>query len=303
MDYEKLTVKTAVQLAAPHTWAASLLPALFGVLYAIRAGAALGLMLAAALMAICVLMQSGVNTINDFFDYVKGTDSREDCLEQSDAVLVYHRLRPACVLALGFGFLGAAACLGLYVILKSGPAPLAVGVVGGIAVLLYSGGPLPLSYLPVGELVSGVIMGGFIPLGILAAACGRLCFQILTPSLPFIMGIALIMMSNNGCDIEKDRAAGRRTLPVLLGRRRTRIVFLGAVIVWLAAICLLPWLQYGLRGLVSPAALVLFGRRPFGELMKAPMTQQQRVRQMKSVLRANLAGNGAYILALAAALA
>lgn len=116
MEYEKLTVKMAVQLAAPHTWAASLLPALFGVLYSIWMGGRMGVTLAAALMAICVLMQSGVNTINDFFDYVRGADSREDCLEQSDAVLVYHRLRPACVLGLAFGFLGTAACLGLYVV-------------------------------------------------------------------------------------------------------------------------------------------------------------------------------------------
>lgn len=177
-----------------------------------------------------------------------------------------------------------------------------MGILGGIAVLLYSGGPVPLSYLPVGELVSGVIMGGFIPLGILAAASGGLHFQVLLPSLPLILGIALIMMSNNGCDIEKDRAAGRKTLPALLGRERTRTVYRAAVVLWLAAVCLLPWIQYGRRGLVSPAVLALVGRRPFGELLRAPLTQQQRVRQMKSVLKANLAGNGAYILALAAAL-
>lgn len=98
--------------------------------------------------------------------------------------------------------------------------PVVIGLIGGVVILLYSGGPIPVSYLPIGEIVSGVVMGGLIPLGIAGCADGKIHWQILFYSLPMILGIALIMMSNNGSDIEKDRKAGRRTSPhVSAGQR------------------------------------------------------------------------------------
>ena len=44
------------------------------------------------------------------------------------------------------------------------------------------------------------------------------------------------MMTNNTCDVEKDVEAGRRTLPVLLGRERARRLYHGLVAAWIAAI-------------------------------------------------------------------
>ena len=38
-------------------------------------------------------------------------------------------------------------------------------------------------------------------------------------AVPTVLGVGLIMLTNNTCDVEKDVEAGRRTLPVLLGPR------------------------------------------------------------------------------------
>ena len=115
----------------------------------------------------------------------------------------------------------AGAVLGLVSCMGSGLVPLIIGITGCVVILIYSGGPIPVSYLPIGEIVSGVVMGGLIPLGIAGCADGKIHWQLLLYSLPMIAGIALIMMSNNGSDIEKDRKAGRRTLPTCIGRART----------------------------------------------------------------------------------
>ena len=39
-------------------------------------------------------MQASVNTFNDYYDFVKGTDSADDDVEVSDATLVYNNVNP-----------------------------------------------------------------------------------------------------------------------------------------------------------------------------------------------------------------
>ena len=60
--YNALTPKLALQLAAPHTWAASVFPSLFGILYCIYRSFGISAIEAALLLSACVLMQAAVNT-------------------------------------------------------------------------------------------------------------------------------------------------------------------------------------------------------------------------------------------------
>lgn len=115
-EYQKFTVKMAVQLAAPHTWPAAILPVLVATSAAAATGHAISPIMACVLLAICILMQASVNTFNDYYDFVKGADSADDDVEVSDATLVYNNVNPACALRLGIGFLVAAFLLGAYVI-------------------------------------------------------------------------------------------------------------------------------------------------------------------------------------------
>jgi 1,4-dihydroxy-2-naphthoate octaprenyltransferase len=298
-QWNTLTPKLALWLAAPHTWPASVYPALFGELYCLLAGYTLHFYVGVALLCACVLMQSAVNTFNDYFDFMKGTDTEEDCVEVNDSVLVYSHLNPSHVMILGIAYLGAAILLALPWVITAGIAPLLVGAVGVAAVLFYSGGPVPLSYLPVGECISGIVMGGLIPLGILAVATGGFQWMVLGAALPFILGIGLIMMTNNSCDIEKDIEAERHTLPALLGRKRAVICYRCLIIVWILLLCVMPYLLVGTMGLLSPLLVALVGRKAFGFLLRAPLLQSKRVEQMKGILIANLLGNGAYLMTLA----
>ena len=65
-EYQKFTVKMAVQLAAPHTWPAAILPALVATSAAAATGHAISPIMACVLLAICILMQASVNTFNDY---------------------------------------------------------------------------------------------------------------------------------------------------------------------------------------------------------------------------------------------
>lgn len=229
-----LTVKTALGLAAPQTWAASVIPALVGAALSVRDGGEFNAPLFLSLAAVCVLMQSAVNTFNDYSDFIRGNDTLENSPDADEAVMLYDKPSPKKVLALGFAFLLCAALCGIPAIVIGGFKPLLVGAVGAFAVLLYSFGKKPLSYLPLGELVSGLVMGGLIPLGVYGTLTGDFSLLTLVRSLPVILGVALIMLTNNGCDIGKDSESGRGTLAVALGERKTAVLYRALIVLWLA---------------------------------------------------------------------
>lgn len=297
--YNRLTPGLALQLAAPHTWPASVCPVLFGELYCAVRGMHLSIFQDAAILIACILMQSSVNTLNDYIDYLHGTDSADDNVEVNDAVLVYANVNPKHTLFLGIAYLAVGALLGILACTAAGIVPVMIGVAGGLTVVLYSAGPIPVSYLPVGEFVSGFVMGGLIPLGTAAVSDGRIHIEVLFWALPLMLSIALIMMSNNGSDIEKDVRSGRRCLPTYLGRERTRMLYHLLVIIWAAMLCVLPVLLLGTAGLLSVVLLAIFARKKIVYLVRADLEPEGRIKLMKTITAANLSGNGAYIITLA----
>lgn len=252
------------------------------------------------LLAACIFLQSAVNTLNDYFDFIKGADSAEDHVEVNDAVLIYGNIAPRSALILGIVYMAAGAVLGLASCIGSGMVPVIIGIIGAVVILIYSGGPVPVSYLPIGEIVSGFVMGGLIPLGIGGCADGRIHWQLLFYAFPMIMGIALIMMSNNGSDIEKDRKAGRQTFPVCIGRERTLVLYRYMIVSWATLVLVMPVTLLGVTGLVSAVLVVLVGRKTIRKQLTCRLKPEERIASMKGIAMTNIVLNGAYTAALAA---
>lgn len=298
-EYQKFTVKMTVQLAAPHTWPAAILPALVATSAAAATGHAISPIMACVLLAICILMQASVNTFNDYYDFVKGTDSADDDVEVSDATLVYNNVNPACALRLGIGFLVAAFLLGAYVIWQAGWIPLAIGVVGAVFVVVYSAGKTPVSYLPIGEAVSGGVMGGLIPLACYQALTGDLNWLMLLWAVPEIIGVGLIMMTNNTCDIEKDIPVGRQTLPAKLGREKARNAYHALVVAWLAAIMVLVG-AFFTGGLIVVPFMLLAAIPLLKALFANPFNSHSRIGAMAQICSLNIALGAFYAAAILA---
>lgn len=297
MSYNKLTPKMALNLMAPHTWAPSICPSVFGCAYCLVRGYSLHFWQMILLVAASILMQSSVNCLNDYTDFVKGTDSDEDNLERNDSVLVFEKVNPKSALYLGISCISAAAILGIALILScKSLIPLWIGLIGAAVIILYSGGKLPISYLPVGEFISGFVMGGLIPLGCVAVATGEVHPEVLLFSIPFIVSIGLVMMSNNGCDIEKDIEAGRKTLPVIIGRSASRKVYKICVIIWMLSAWMLPVLLIDWPGIACAVLMHFIARPSMLWLMDSPLDQEHRIQQMKTIVKTNYLTNGCYIL-------
>ena len=298
--YSPLTLNLAFQLAAPHTWAAALMPVLFSYVYcAVTYSGKLSIFLALILLAICLLMQSAVNVLNDYFDFKKGTDSADNSSDDAfDAVLVYNYLNPKSVLALAVGFLVIAAALGLYLVYLTSWILLVIGIVGALIVVLYSGGKTPISYLPIGEFVSGFVMGGLIPLACCYTLSGVFEPMVLLASLPIMFGIGMILFTNNTCDIEKDIPAQRKTISVVLGRKKAPNCYHAAVLVWIVLIVALIGVFYP-TGMPLVMIMVLAAFPVLRAITNNPLNQKSRNAAMSQIVMLNVIFGGFYCLSIA----
>lgn len=295
--FDAFTVRMAIQLAAPHTWPAAILPCLIAVCAASVFSETVSISLAITLLAICILMQSAVNTFNDYYDFVKGADSLDDNVEESDATLVYNNVNPRAARNLALGFLAAAFVLGSYAIYCAGWIPLAIGAIGAFFVVVYSAGKTPISYLPLGEAVSGIVMGGLIPLACYQVLTGCLDFVVLLWAVPEIIGVGLIMLTNNTCDREKDLESGRRTLPCLLGRKRALKLYHASLIVWVCAIAAICTIFFS-RGLIIVPFMLLASYPVLKALFANPLVPASRIGAMAQICSVNIALGAFYAAAI-----
>jgi len=295
--YSKLTAKHALCLAAPHTWPASVFPVLLGTALAVALDGSFSWPLFVLVLAAAILLQSSVNTINDYYDFIKGNDRIENSDDPNDAILVYNNVDPRQVQKLGFGFMAAAILLGIYPVYRGGLITLAIGACGCLVIIAYSAGKKPISHWPLGEIVSGTVMGGLITVAVFSVFTGYAGWQILFLSAPLILGIGLIMMTNNTCDIERDAATGRQTLPVLLGRPRARTVYLCCALLWLLLMIVIAAIHF--RGGLLLLCLLLAATFPlWWRLARLPLTPQQRGRCMGAIVITNICAHTAYVAAI-----
>ena len=228
MNYQKLTLADAWQLASPPTWVASISPVLIGAALSLEhfnsqgqrfLFTARGVLIFVLMFFTSVLLQSAVNVLNDYADFKKGTDTAENSVDLVDVPIINKNLNPKSALYVALAYLAIAAICGLTVVALTDYLTLVMGLIGAAAVAFYSLGPKPISYLPLGEFISGLVMGEIICNATYYALVGTFNPLVIVWALPLFFTIATIMQTNNTCDIERDIDAGRKTLPILLGKK------------------------------------------------------------------------------------
>lgn len=249
-------MNTWVAGARPRTLGAGVVPVLVGAAAADRFFA---WRFAAALL-VAVGLQVGVNYANDAFDGIRGVDTSD---RVGPARLVATGVAsPRAVLVAALAAIGVAGFAGLALALATEPASiLFVGALALVATIAYSGGPRPYASLGLGEVMVFLFFG-------LMATCGT-AFVLAesVPSAAWWSGVVLgflavaILIANNLRDIPTDAAAGKRTLAVRLGDRRTRVLYRACVVAAYAAIVLgvvayivderIGLTQWGLLGLAG----------------------------------------------------
>lgn len=299
---KRLTPKLALDITRPYSFSAALTPVLLAIALAAVQHYPVSVLDSFVLACISVLMQASVNTFNNYYDYKRGNDTLEHNIEYSNTEIIHENVELKQVFWLAIGLLVAAFVLGAYVIWIAGWFPLAVAAVGALVVVTYSAGWISTSYLPVGEIISGFTMGSLIPLASFQVLTGVVDFHVLLISAPIAIGIALIMMANNICDIERDTEVGRKTLPIVIGRARAVKMYRALIAAWVAAIAIVTAVAFPAGLIVFPFMLIC-SYPAIGALWGNPFTHESRLAAMAQIASARLALDGFFCAGVFAAAA
>jgi 1,4-dihydroxy-2-naphthoate octaprenyltransferase len=270
--------------ARPHTLPAAVVPVLVG------GGLAYGVSVFrwdAFVWALvgALAIQVAANFANDASDAHRGADTAD-------------RVGPPRMVALGvidarrmwlatWIAVGIAAVAGIFLTLIAGWVVLLIGGSSVIAMLGYVGGPAPYGYRGLGEVFV------FVFFGLVATVGSRYVHDQTAPlsawllAIPIGMLVTAILVVNNYRDIDTDRAAGERTLAVIMDRGPTRTLFAVLVYGAFVAIALFGTIGWTPLSTLFSCFLVPFAAVPV-RIVYAKSDGPALIRALKSTARLHL---------------
>jgi len=209
-----------------------------------------------------IFIHAGLDLANDYFDHTSGVDE----------INVYHNpfsggsraiqdglLSPTQVLWGSIICFSIGASIGIFLdFALPGHTLLIIGLVGIFLAYFYSASPIRIGYTSLGEIACGLGFGPVMALGSYYVQAGRLNWQPLWASLPVGILIASVLYINEFPDYEADKQASKKTLVVILGKKKA--------IRFYPALLLLSYLiiAVGVIGRIFPLfALISFLTLPF----------------------------------------
>ena len=234
-------------------------------------GEVIDLQLALLVFAAAIMMQFITNMQNDVGYTLRGGERRGDRVGLPRATAI-GLLTPRQVQLAIAAAIALTLVLGWPLVQARGVPVMLIGLASIMAALAYMGGPRPIAYTPLGELTVLVFFGFIAVVGTDYALTGTAN----DPTL-WLAGAALgsiaaaALMVNNARDWEHDRAVGRRTLAVVVGRAAMDRLYAVGVLLPMALLLPLAWHAQSawllLPAVLLPAVLRLvrdFARCPPG---------------------------------------
>ncbi len=227
---------------------------------------------AAACLMVAVCLQIGVNFANDYSDGIRGTDAVRTGPRRLTAS---GAAKPRAVLTVAIVFFALAALAGLVITWRTGQWWfVVVGVVCIAAAWFYTGGRRPYGYYALGEVAVFIFFGLVATLGTQFAILGLITDEgWLVAIAAGAFATATILIANTR-DRVNDKAAGKRTLSVLIGNWPSRILYVVLLLVPYGVAAIFgvfyfddAWLAYFTLIITVPAAIIALSARTPKELV------------------------------------
>ncbi|HEX6934795.1 MAG TPA: 1,4-dihydroxy-2-naphthoate polyprenyltransferase [Streptosporangiaceae bacterium] len=173
-------------------------------------------------LIVALALQVGVNYANDYSDGIRGTDERR----VGPVRLVASGLatpRQVLSAALASFFVAGLAGLVLAAVVSWWLLLLGAAAIG--AAWFYTGGSRPYGYRALGELSVFAFFGVGAVMGTAYVQMERLTWLAAAASVPVGLLACALLVINNLRDIPTDEVTGKRTLAVVLGDQRTRVLY------------------------------------------------------------------------------
>jgi 1,4-dihydroxy-2-naphthoate octaprenyltransferase len=202
------------------------------------------------------------NMINDYFDLEGGVDT-DDYVR---ALYAPHPILSGWVTKrqLGTAILFVNAidlAIMLFLVSQRGPLVAAFAVGGLFVSVFYVAPPIRLKHIGLGEPGVFLVWGPLMVVGTFFVATGEIPGWAWIASLPYAILVTTVLFGKHIDKIEADRKKGVRTMPVLLGERRARLVAQGLMVAFYPIVVgaalagwIGPWVGLVLLGLPKLAA-------------------------------------------------
>ncbi len=198
-----------------------------------------------------VALQAATNMINDYYDYVQGTDTF-DALSQErigpglaiqQGLVTPDQLWWGGVAALAFGSI-----LGLILVYQCGWVILLIGLLSVAAAYFYTAPPVALAYRGFGDLAVFLFMGPGFVLGAYYVQALSFSAAVIAPAIAIGCLSSGVLQVNNIRDIDNDTLHGKRTFAAIIGRPAAVAELIGTDTLAFSAVVAgvlagtLPWL-------------------------------------------------------------
>jgi 1,4-dihydroxy-2-naphthoate octaprenyltransferase len=202
-----------------------------------------------------LLCHISANVLNDYYDYISGIDlkTRRTPFSGGSGFLPAASLNPTHVLWFGLTCFLLAVPIGVYFVLVSGwllSPLLPLLVIAATCILLYT--PL-LTKLGWPEWAPGIGLGALPILGAYFIQTGQYTLPAVVASIPSGILVHNLLLLNEFPDAEADKTAGRKTLPIAMGRRGAGIVYSALTII--LYLWIIGWVAAGLMPVFCLIAL------------------------------------------------
>lgn len=178
-----------------------------------------------------ILIHSGTNLANDYFDHISGCDEANlnpTPFSGGSRVIQEGIIPPKKILTASLASFAAGGAIGLYLNYLSGRnVILILGIIGVFLGFFYTARPLRIGYGSFGELAVGIGFGPLMVLGSYYVQAQALSSRLFLISIPVGILITLVLFINEFPDYSADKTVGKRTLVVILGKKRAVILYQG----------------------------------------------------------------------------
>jgi len=293
---------TLLLATRPAFLSVTLVAVLIGWATVYRRGLPIDPLLAGASLLGALLLHAAANVLNDYYDHLSGCDAanvdRVAPYTGGSRFIQEGRLSPRQTAQLGYGLLGAALPLGLWLVAIVGLPLLAIGLAGVLLAWAYSAPPFRLQARGLGELA---IAAAWLLVVVGADAVQRreLSVEPVVTGLSYALMVAAVLFVNQFPDLRADAHAGKRTVVVRLGPQTAKWGLYGlclAALIWVV-------LMIGRNHLPQLCGVSLFVLPLIAHASRELVAHADEPAGLRPVIRTTLLATHLHGLLMAAALA
>lgn len=176
-----------------------------------------------------IFVHAGTNMANDYFDHISGCDEANQNptpFSGGSRMIQNGLIKPRHVLYASLIAFTIGGSIGLYLnYLSEGNVILILGLIGIFLGFFYSAEPLRIGYKLLGEISTGIGFGPLMVIGSYYVQSPHLRIDTALTSIPISILITSVLYINEFHDYSSDMLVGKKTLVVVLGKRKAMHVY------------------------------------------------------------------------------